>query len=769
MNNIWARNYWWTRIEQRIKNFSKIKTEESILFRCSVQLLVSIGIVSADIAAGTSSSFWAIPLSTFGSILSWHQRKKFNLTTKLLLAVGMIVALIIFLNNLLGSLNDSRLVLEQLLIQLQVLHSFDLPRRKDLGYSMIIGLILLAVAGTLSQSMFFAPCLVIFLIVGMPVMILDYRSSLGLARLDDLLIQSQNRGQKITNIFSISFITKYFLLVLGLGLLLFSLMPRFSSYQFQSFPMYSPDSFENMNFKGKNSTVLNPGYAKQNKEINASNNKSQGQGSGIMDNTFYYGFNTKINQNLRGTLKEEIVMKVRSQAVGFWRVMAFNSYTGQGWENSRQKNLTTFTRDPWNFRFYLPPTPTIANTKEIVQSYSIVSTLPNVLPALSSPISVFFPTQQLNLDTENTINSPNLLVDGLTYTVISQVSYRNQSLLDKASNNYSPSIKNNYLLVPTSIKDRIKDKTLELLSNSPKPLVNSYQKSLYLAQALKQQYKLLPDLPFFTKKEDLVESFLFKYHGGYPDHFSTVLTIMLRSIGIPTRLAVGFTPGSFNPFTGYYVVKNTDAYALTEVYFPKYGWYPFDPLPGHPLFPPSLEDEESFGILKYFWNWLIGFLPSPVTSFFSVLCNGIINFVIHFLSTIWAFISKGILGLFVGLLALVSMFFFCWLSFAEYKKIKQKFKFKKLEVTERIYQQMLMLLSFQGHPKKTFQTPLEYAKDCSDFYGYPIGQMIEEISISYVSWRYGGNTQNVDYLNKQLKTIQNSLSGLRSFKRGNRD
>jgi transglutaminase-like putative cysteine protease len=50
---------------------------------------------------------------------------------------------------------------------------------------------------------------------------------------------------------------------------------------------------------------------------------------------FYYGFNSKMNQNLRGTLKPKVVLRVRSQAPGFWRVLAFDRYTGQGWEISR--------------------------------------------------------------------------------------------------------------------------------------------------------------------------------------------------------------------------------------------------------------------------------------------------------------------------------------------------------------------------------------------------------------------------------------------------
>jgi transglutaminase-like putative cysteine protease len=100
---------------------------------------------------------------------------------------------------------------------------------------------------------------------------------------------------------------------------------------------------------------------------------------------------------------------------------------------------------------------------------------------------------------------------------------------------------------------------------------------LYIAQYLKQHYSIPTNpltLPFLSENEDLVEAFLFKHKGGYPDHFSTALTVMLRSINIPARLVAGFAPGEFNPFTGLYVVRNTDAYAMTEVYFPNSGGSP---------------------------------------------------------------------------------------------------------------------------------------------------------------------------------------------------
>jgi len=114
---------------------------------------------------GSKARFW-----------SWHRRRKSNVAVKFLLAMAMLVALFAFFGNLFTQLNDTRLVLAELLIQLQVLHSFDLPRRHDLGYSMVIGLILIGVAGTLSQTLAFAPLLLIFLALALPTLVLDYRS-----------------------------------------------------------------------------------------------------------------------------------------------------------------------------------------------------------------------------------------------------------------------------------------------------------------------------------------------------------------------------------------------------------------------------------------------------------------------------------------------------------------------------------------------------------------------------------------------------------------
>jgi hypothetical protein len=159
---------WIGQIRSAIAALPSLQPEESIGLRVAVQAMVTIGIMATDVAAETTMSFWAVPLSLLGAWWSWGQRSKRNMPVKFLLALGMIGALGLFFSNLLTSLNDTRLTLAELLIQVQVLHSFDLPRRKDLGYSMTIGLILMGVAATLSQTMAYAPLLLLFLVFTLP-------------------------------------------------------------------------------------------------------------------------------------------------------------------------------------------------------------------------------------------------------------------------------------------------------------------------------------------------------------------------------------------------------------------------------------------------------------------------------------------------------------------------------------------------------------------------------------------------------------------------
>ena len=86
---------------------------------------------------------------------------------------------------------------------------------------------------------------------------------------------------------------------------------------------------------------------------------------------------------------------------------------------------------------------------------------------------------------------------------------------------------------------------------------------------------------------DTVNEFLFGNRVGFCEQISTSLAVMLRTLGIPAREAVGYVPGPYNPITDLYEVRAEDAHAWVQVWLPGYGWQSFDPTASVPLANPD--------------------------------------------------------------------------------------------------------------------------------------------------------------------------------------
>ena len=74
-------------------------------------------------------------------------------------------------------------------------------------------------------------------------------------------------------------------------------------------------------------------------------------------------------------------------------------------------------------------------------------------------------------------------------------------------------------------------------------------------------------------------AFLLRDRVGYCQQFSGAMALMLRMVGIPTRVAAGFTPGSYNSDSGEFRVRDLDAHSWVEVFITGIGWVSFDPTP----------------------------------------------------------------------------------------------------------------------------------------------------------------------------------------------
>jgi protein-glutamine gamma-glutamyltransferase len=75
-------------------------------------------------------------------------------------------------------------------------------------------------------------------------------------------------------------------------------------------------------------------------------------------------------------------------------------------------------------------------------------------------------------------------------------------------------------------------------------------------------------------------AFVLRTHRGYCQHFAGAMALMLRYLGIPARVAAGFTSGVYDAQKHEWVVTDHDAHTWVEAWFPRYGWLPFDPTPG---------------------------------------------------------------------------------------------------------------------------------------------------------------------------------------------
>ncbi|HLN64255.1 MAG TPA: transglutaminaseTgpA domain-containing protein [Symbiobacteriaceae bacterium] len=137
-----------------------------------------------------------------------------------------------------------------------------------------------------------------------------------------------------------------------------------------------------------------------------------------------------------------------------------------------------------------------------------------------------------------------------------------------------------YLELPASLPDRVRELTRSLAE----PYAHPYDQ----ATAVESYLRSLPyelNVPATPGNRDFVDYFLFDLQKGYCVYSATAMAVMLRDLGIPTRLVEGFalpvstqyTEGADGKLT--YSVLNSQAHAWVEAYFPNYGWVTFDPTP----------------------------------------------------------------------------------------------------------------------------------------------------------------------------------------------
>lgn len=131
-----------------------------------------------------------------------------------------------------------------------------------------------------------------------------------------------------------------------------------------------------------------------------------------------------------------------------------------------------------------------------------------------------------------------------------------------------------YLQVPAA-----HEKVAELARQVTAGAKNDYESAQRIQAYLQSsRYHYSLTLPDVGNKPPL-EAFLLDAKTGHCEYFASAMAIMLRTLGIPARNVTGFVGGRYNPYGGYYALRQGDAHSWVEAYFEGRGWVTYDPTP----------------------------------------------------------------------------------------------------------------------------------------------------------------------------------------------
>jgi len=161
---------------------------------------------------------------------------------------------------------------------------------------------------------------------------------------------------------------------------------------------------------------------------------------------------------------------------------------------------------------------------------------------------------------------------GDSYDITSVVSTATDNDLRQAGTAYPVEITSRYLQLP-AVTDRVRNLANQLAAGKNNP----YDIAANIETYLRTNLKYNENVGTPPKGEDAVDWFLFDTKQGYCTFYASSMIEMLRVLNIPSRLAVGFYPAAYDSGSNGYLYRDLNAHAWVEVYFPQYGWVPFEP------------------------------------------------------------------------------------------------------------------------------------------------------------------------------------------------
>jgi protein-glutamine gamma-glutamyltransferase len=483
-----------------------------------------------------------------------------------------------------GQLSAVEAPLAVLFAAMQAAHAFDMPSRRDLGFSLAGSATLMAVAGAQAIDFSFALYVAIWALLALAGLHAAWSSMAG------------GRAPRLVPVAASS----------AAAFLVAALLVAF-------LPAPHPPSPPAASAGGPNAAttselariVASPAVA-----------QSRASASGPTGVGGFLGFAGQLDTALRAGLGDDVVLRVRADRPTYWVAETFDSWSGRSWNEAGPPRTATRSVLPggggqvgWALITGGPPfvvapgvvspvgaartgagvTSPSSSTAAVpaqpdFQTFYLAASVSNLVLHADQATAVWLPTRRLYVGANDTIRTSETLGAGSVYSVESTVATPSDATLEKANGTagLTPTVARQDLELPRSYP-RVAALARRITAHDTTVI----SKIVTIERWIGGHTRYTLDIPPLASGQDTVVQFLFGTRRGFCEQISTSLAVMLRTLGIPAREAVGYVPGSFDPITGLYDERAKDAHAWVQVWFPDYGWQNFDPTAYVPTANPS--------------------------------------------------------------------------------------------------------------------------------------------------------------------------------------
>lgn len=272
----------------------------------------------------------------------------------------------------------------------------------------------------------------------------------------------------------------------------------------------------------------------------------------------------------------------------YWRSTVYDSYDFKDWRWRHIRTVRAYTDESG---LQLNIGSTLPGARQIVnQTVTLLLRSSKLVYAAPQPVQFGLPVEieldcvddfQRDCVNENReadiaiVRARETLRKGDSYTVKSSISTAPAVQLRGAGENYPAWVLRLYLQGTSEIAPQIRDLAAQIIAQAGAQ--TPYDKAKAIETWLRTYIQYNESIPAPPRGSDPIYWFLFEQREGYCNYYATAMVMMLRSQGVPARMAAGFAQGTWDAERNAYLVRERDAHTWVEVYFPGYGWVEFEP------------------------------------------------------------------------------------------------------------------------------------------------------------------------------------------------